>query len=375
MTEIRHHDRGLHWDPARQRYETKVDLGFGSNGDRIRRTVRGRTKEDVRDKVRKLLGDVNSGIRTPASYTVQQCVQDWLDDLTLDSDTLSQYRGQASKWIYPHAIGSMRLADEFRVKEADAFFTSIAPELSQRSLVMIKSTLRRAIRRAQAKDYVSRNVMDLVDLPKAGKRGRPSRAMSQQEAKQFLEANKDDRLYAAWVLAMTHGLRPGELRALRWEHVDLDAGVLRIWRSSSRSGGTKGEEQGGQGSRRTLKLARVAATALRGHQERQEKERADLGTLWQEHGLVFCHEDGHQFKRDDYGYRFEKAAERAGLGHWHPHEGRHTYASVASERGVPHQLLADSMGHKNKTTFETVYRHVIAPEIQAGTDVMDDVFG
>ncbi len=95
--------------------------------------------------------------------------------------------GQARNWIYPR-IGSVKPRD-FSATDADRFFRQIAPFLSKRSLVMIKSTLRRSIRRAQVHDLIGRNVIELIDLP-SGKPGRPSRAMTEEQAAKVLKTAK-----------------------------------------------------------------------------------------------------------------------------------------------------------------------------------------
>ena len=65
---------------------------------------------------------------------------------------------------------------------------------------------------------------------------------------------------------------------------------------------------------------------------------------------------------------------RAGIGHWHAHEGRHTAVSIMSSNGVPLQEISDTVGHKSTHVTETVYRHVIVPAIRGGAAVMDKVF-
>ena len=118
-------------------------------------------------------------------HTVEQCVCDWLDSLTLDPDTIASYRGQAQKWIYPR-IGKAKLKT-FTAKEAERFLSDLGQVLSKRSVVMIKSTLTRSIRRPQKHDLIGRNVAELADLPE-GQPGRPSRAMTQQQAAEVLQA-------------------------------------------------------------------------------------------------------------------------------------------------------------------------------------------
>jgi hypothetical protein len=86
--------------------------------------------------------------------------------------------GQAEKWIYPK-LGATKLKD-FKATDADRFFKDLGKVLGKRSL-MIKSTLRRSIRRAQVQDLIGKNVVELVDLP-TGQPGRPSRAMTEEHA-------------------------------------------------------------------------------------------------------------------------------------------------------------------------------------------------
>ena len=110
---------------------------------------------------------------------------DWLDSLELDPHTVATYRGAAEKWIYP-AIGATKLKD-FKATDADRFFRNAAKELSKASLLKIKGTLTRSIRRAQRYDLIGRNVVELIDLPR-GRAGRPSRAMTEEQAAKMLGA-------------------------------------------------------------------------------------------------------------------------------------------------------------------------------------------
>ncbi len=428
-------DDGISWDKANQCYVGTVSLGYDDAGKRLRRTVRGKTKQEVKDKLDKLHEEIKAGIETPATYTVRQCVMDWLDSLELDRHTMATYRGQAEKWIYPK-IGRTKLKD-FKATDADRFFRDVAKVLSKASLVKIKSTLVRSIRRAQKYDLIGRNVVELVDLPK-GQPGHPSRAMTEHQAGQVLKAasgqatgyakvvkvssgqyaathaatesgelacgtwtrlgapvteigtdlamttcrfcraglgldidvDASRRLEALFVLSITLGLRPGELRKLAWDHVDLDNRVIHVWRSASRTGEVKTPK-----SKRSLVLPKRAVAVLQAHKKRQAAERLAAGTAWQDNNLVFCHEDGRMYTSDALNWRFSKMTRRAGIGHWHAHEGRHTAVSIMSSNGVPLQEISDTVGHKSTHVTETVYRHVIVPAIRGGATVMDQVFG
>ncbi len=428
-------DDGISWDKSNKCYVGTISLGYDGSGRRRRRTVRGKTKQEVKEKLDSLHEEINAGIQTPATYTVKQCVADWLDDLTLDADTVAIYRGQAEKWIYPK-IGATKLKD-FKATDADRFFKDLGELLTKASLVKIKRMLVRSFRRAQKFDLIGKDVAELVDLPQ-GQPGRPSRAMTEEQASTVLkaasgqptayvkvvktsngrhgashaasengesacgikprndapvtetsidlaettcrlcraqlgldkDANATQRLEALFVLSITLGLRPGELRKLTWDHVDLAYGVIHVWRSASRTGETKTPQ-----SKRSLVLPKRAVDALTKHRKRQAKERLAAGAAWHDTNLVFCHEDGRPYTKDALNWRFSKVTKQAGLGHWHAHEGRHTAVSIMSHNGVPIQEISDTVGHKSTHVTETVYRHVIVPTIRGGATVMDNVFG
>jgi integrase len=177
-------------------------------------------------------------------------------------------------------------------------------------------------------------------------------------------------LAALFVLSITLGLRPGELCKLSWDMVDLTGGIVHVWRSASKSGDTKTAK-----SKHPLVLPRGAIRALEAHKAMQDREREAAGRSWQETNLVFCHENASMYTSDALNWRFSKMTRRAGIGHWHAHEGRHTAVSIMTSNGVPIQEITDTVGHKSTHVTETVYRHVIAPAILGGAAVMDDVFG
>ena len=113
------------------------------------------------------------------------------------------------------------------------------------------------------------------------------------------EAN--GRLEALFVISITLGLRPGELRKLTWDHVDLDRGVVHVWRSASKSGDTKTPK-----SKRSLELPKRAIAALTVHKQRQARERRAAGGAWHDNDLVFCHENGDPYTSDQLNWRFAR---------------------------------------------------------------------
>ena len=102
-----------------------------------------------------------------------------------------------------------------------------------------------------------------------------------------------------------------------------------MWRAASRTGEVKTQK-----SRRSLVLPQRAMAALMAHRKLQAAERLAAGPTWQDNNLVFCHEDGRMYTKDALNWRFSKMTRRAGIGHWHAHEGRHTAVSIMSSNGI-----------------------------------------
>jgi integrase len=192
------------------------------------------------------------------------------------------------------------------------------------------------------------------------------------QAKTLFKAAKGERLEALYILMLTTGIRPGEAMGLPWANVDLDAGKMTISQAlTRRSGGnTIGEGKTGRGGWRTLGLPAPVIRALKAHQRRQEQERKRAGERWQDHGLVFCTPIGTPLDPDNQRRAFAELTERAGLGRWHPHELRHSAASLMLQQEVPLEVVSDVLGHKSIRITKDVYGHIGDQQRHRATDVM-----
>ena len=371
-----HREDAIYFDATKNRYVGAVSLGFGPDGKRNRRKVTGRTKQEVRDKLKMLHAELDRGLRTSSAYTVGQAVDDWLEGgLPGRSErTHSVYREALTPLM--RQIGAKPLR-ELTAGDVRAGLEALSGRLSTRYLQIAKASLARAIRFAEAHDRVGRNVAALVDPPK-GAVGRLSRSLTLQQSLALLEAARDSRLNAYVVLSLTVGIRTEEARELRWDHVDLDGdpGAVRpvppsvaVWRSVRQGGDTKTAK-----SRRTLALPQTAIQALSEHRRRQAEDRLAAGALWQDHGLVFTSAIGTPLDGANVRREFRRIAQAAGLGAgWAPRDLRHTFVSLMSADGVPIEEIARLAGHNQTATTELVYRHELRPVITTGAEVMDRI--
>ncbi|MDX6390098.1 MAG: hypothetical protein QOJ73_1161 [Streptosporangiaceae bacterium] len=173
--------------PEGEGYTGAISLGFDAAGRRQRVKRKGRTKAQVKDKLREVVDDLEEGIATADGHTVADAVNDFLDQGMKGKakTTLDNYRSMADSHLIPQ-IGTAKLK-RLTADELDKWMDERAKELSTRSLRLIHQILERSIRHAQARDKVRRNVASLIILPE-GREGRPSKAMTLDQAIKLLGA-------------------------------------------------------------------------------------------------------------------------------------------------------------------------------------------
>ena len=358
---------------CRGRWRAEVSLGKDGAGKRIRRRVSAQTKTELYEKLDDLRQELAIGVRSSASYTVEDAVRDWLASLA-DRDpktvaTLTELLTPLRK-----SIGQARLRN-LTADDVLGALQESATTRSSRTVRDSRAAVVRAITYAQARGKVARNVASLIQAPRGKSPGRPSRALTVEQAEAVLKAAQKDRLAAYFVLSLLTGIRTEEARALRWDHVDLDAEPplspsIAVWRSVRGHGDVKTTR-----SRRTIVLPRRAVTALKAHRERQNEERDQAGELCADSGLVFTTTLGGPLDSANVRRSFRRICAAAGVGeHWSPRELRHTFVSILSDSGVPIERIADLVGHTGGSRVtEVIYRQQIRPMLTEGAEVMDRV--
>ncbi|WP_338741500.1 tyrosine-type recombinase/integrase [Actinomadura luteofluorescens] len=354
-------------------YTGALSLGFGPDGKRKRLKRKGRTKTEVKDKLKEAVEELSKGVKTDRNYYVRDAVEEFLAAFAKSGKspkTNEVYRSLADHQLIPF-IGRTRLK-ELTADDVETWLNGRAEHLTSSSLGIVHSILKRSIRRAARHDRIGRNVAELVDTPD-GKPARKSRSLSLVQASLLLEeASKPKHRFGAYVvLAIVSGLRTEELRTLKWSDVDLDKATVYVLRADRHKGETKTAL-----SRRGLGIADMGVDVLRSHKTRQAAEKLKAGKTYQDNDLVFCHEDGRPYTAQHVRHRFRRALTAAGLDptEWCPRELRHTFVSLMSDHDVPIEKISILVGHSSTKITETVYRHQLKPEIRDGAEHMNDIF-
>ncbi len=368
---------GIYYSEPRRRWIGVLDLGRGPDGIRRRVRMSGKTRAEVRRKLEEAQKAAAAGLTSDDhKTTVAEFCAYWLKHgipaVVQSPNSVSSIEWAVNKHIVPR-IGHRRLR-ELTADDVDTLMRDMATAgYSKYSMVRVHGELARILRFAERRGKVMRNVATLVDVP-AGPKKR-GRSLTVAQAKALLQAADGDRLEALYVTGLLMGLRPGELLGLPWSNVDFETCRLRVSQSLKREHNklSVGEPKTLR-SRRTLDMPDLVVKALKSHRRRQDTERADAADIWVETALVFTTTRGTPIDPSNLRREFDQLTRKAGIGHWHPHELRHSAASLLSAAGVPIEQISDVLGHEGPRTTAAVYRHLVNPSVSAGKAPMDGLF-
>jgi integrase len=201
------------------------------------------------------------------------------------------------------------------------------------------------------------------------------RPLSPIQARTLLQTASGNRLDALYVLAVTTGMRQGELLGLGWEDVDPEEGVVRVRRTLTLAkGGPRLTEPKTRGSRRSIRLTASAVEALERHRVRQDNEGAARGHKWNDWDLVFCTKRGTPIRRDNlHDKHWKPLLRRSGLPDTRFHDLRHTCATLLLTKGVHPKIVSEMLGHSSVSITLDTYSHVIPGLGEAAASAMEDV--
>ncbi len=310
--------------------------------------------------------------------TVEHFLARWLDYVakTRRPSTAYEYAGFVRRYINP-VVGKLALAkltpDDVVAVVDSARRNGLAPSTSQVLRIVFGVALSRA---EKWQVPGARNVVRLTEPPHAVPR--QATFLDPQQACKFLEAAHGDRFEALYVVSLLCGLRAGEVRALRWQDVDLRNYRLRV-------AGTLQEAKGGRywlgppkskSAYRMVAMPVVATTALQAHYRRQCQDKISVGSRrvdWRnEWDLVFTTPLGRPLSKSTLRTSFRQLVTRAGLPEaLRFHDLRHSCASLLFSQGVPARTVSDLLGHSEVSTTLDLYTHLIPPARRDAADALD----
>lgn len=325
-----------------------------------------KTQREAIAKKNELLYDKKMGrLATGPQQTVKQFLEYWLEEvhrLNISLNTYQIYRNLLDHHILPK-IGDIRLQKLTAEHIQSLYAYEQKRGLAVETVRTIHRMLHRALRDAVNWERVSYNVCDRVKPPRAVKY--EPRLLGKEQALCLLEAARGTWLEAVLTLAVTTGMRQGEILGLKWQDIDFQEGSLQIQRSISRIGrfglvehGTKTEK-----SKRKIFLPDFVLEILMQYKGLQAEQKTKAGDAWKEQDIVFSNNKGGFTEPFTLIRRFKQLLKKAELPDIRFHDLRHSAATILLEMGVHPKLVQELLGHSNISQTMDRYSHVL-PSMQ-----------
>jgi len=194
-----------------------------------KRYVSGKTKPEVRQKLRKLLEELDAGLAYDSEgLTVERYMDRWLESIhdKVRPGTFKPYEAITRLHIMP-TLGSTKLEKLSALQLENFYRQKLNEGLSARRVRYIHVTVRKALKDAVRLQLLSRNVADAAIPPCPVKQ--EIEPLTQEQMRSLLGAARGDKLECLYVLAIPTGMRQGELLGLQWKDIDLDTGTLKAF--------------------------------------------------------------------------------------------------------------------------------------------------
>lgn len=334
--------------------------------------------------LRKYLQEFDEGTYIePNEITVKEYLLQWLEDYVepnVKPTTYSSYREKVNCHIIP-SLGHIELAKLRKSKIKGFLAEKQKPgaradgkpgKLSNRSVQYIFTVLKAALSHAVEDELIKKNPAKGITPPRPEKHKEKLRYWEYDQAKTFLNALKEHkdskkqketghRLYPLYLLAITIGMRRGELLGLKWESIDFKKRTIKV--ESSLVAQDKGPallQDSTKGGRDRIieEIDPAILDILQAHRKKQAQMLMALGRPELDHGLVFINTKGKPIHPSNIDRQFAKLIKKYKLPKIRFHDLRHTAATIMLENGTDVKTVAEQLGHADAAVLLDIYSHV-----------------
>lgn len=336
-------------------------------------TVEG-TKKEAEKRLHHECELVNTGdFISPDKITVAEFFEQWLTivaEQKVGRKTFDRYRGIVKNHIAP-AFGRLPL-QKLTALHIETHYSKLAKEgrkdgheggLSAQTILHHHRLISEALQKAVSWKLRTHNPADGVTPPTV--KPRQIVPINEAQAAWLLSAAEGTRLYMPIMIAVTMGLRRGEILAARWGDMDRDRAVLKVCHALEESTtGVIFKPPKSQKGRREVAIPSVTLEALQKHQEAQKGYREKLGAGYQDDDLICCVEDGSLWKPSAFTSAYRDLLRRRKLTGPNFHALRHAHASQLLKAGVDAKVISQRLGHSRASFTMDVYAHLMPGQDQ-----------
>jgi len=342
---------------------------FRFDGERY--TVYDLELKEVKRKLADLKYEVEHGLfAKQENITVFGWFDIWIKEYkepTVKRGTVGVYRDNFNSYL-KDPIGKKKLKD-IRPEHIQKIYNDLNKKgYSRNTIELVSVVLSGMYKQALKNKIIRENPVPLATLPKAEEHKEP-RVMTVNEQKQFLEYAKDSYLHNMFELALSTGMRSGELRGLEWKNVDINNKVIHVYRTLVYVNNDYHlDTPKTASSRRDIPMLDNVVVLLKQRKKKQAEDRLLLGDKWKAkeglENLVFTTESGYPINRDMLKQEVNRVIDnihkdKVKFEHITPHTFRHTFATRCIENGMPPQVLKTLLGHSKLSMTMDLYSHVL----------------
>lgn len=387
-------------------WEARFTVGINpGTGKPIRKSIYGKTKPEVAEKLRKATSSVDDGTYfEPEKITVKQWFETWLSDYMAGVKplTVQQYRSMTETHIIP-ALGAVKLG-KLTTPQLQKFYNQLAidgmntrrknpetgkmeivkkteqrknPEtgkmetiyfpLSPKTIQNIHDIISKALNTAISAGMIKDNVSSRCVLPKVVKK--EVTPLSEEKQMEFIQAISNHKYKNLYLVYLFCGLRESEAIALTWDCINFKTGTMKVYRQWQRIPGEWSKfrfETLKNDKSRTITLSPFVIGVLEDQQKQQRKDKLAVGELWegfqtikeQETSFIFTDKLGNPLNPAPVYENFKKIVSEIGVPAAYVHTLRHTAATNALAEGDSPKTVQENLGHHSAAFTLDVYGHV-----------------
>lgn len=345
-------------------WELKFDLGAAADGGRkiAYRSFKG-TRKQAEAKLAEYINQLGRGdyverSRQTVADFVAARIKTWTDNGLIGATSAERYGDLLRNQIAPK-IGHVALQDLNGIRLSEWHGDLLAVGLAPQTVKSVHGLLGKALKEAVRDGIVSRNAAANIPSPRVPERD--VTMLQREQVPMVMDALQGDPLLPMAACALYAGLRRGEVLALRWDAVDLEAGKLAVVASLQQlvDGILIFKAPKTRAGRRLIAMPDALIAILRAHRVEQLEFRLKLGIgKLPDDALLFATPQGRPRGPRAVSKRWSVFAERLGIGHVRFHDLRHTQASLLHDAGVPLAVVSKRLGHSKISTTLNLYTHV-----------------
>ena len=307
-----------------------------------------------------------------SKITLGDYLPQWLEKSkgALREKTAYHYNQVMNKHILPY-LGKVKLAD-LRLLQIETFYSKLSKAgVGVRTIHICHSILHKALEKALRYKLLIYNPAKGAELPRYIHT--EMNILDGSQISLLLIAAQACNYHALYHLAVTTGMRQGELFGLKWIDLQWESGVVHVQRQVQTIPGKKWSfvDLKTKAAKRTIKLGEGSLQILREHFLSQSQHKELIGDEWQDNGLIFPSTVGSPGNASNLRVDFNKTLDKAGISRIRFHDLRHTAASLMLNNNVPIFVVSKILGHSKPSITLDIYGHLLNEMQEGAADIMD----